>query len=455
MFSKENLIEECGDYLPEKEREILWESFKDSPVTSVRLHPLKFKGLIFPVKTSVPWCWDGIYLNERPVFTLDPAFHTGAYYVQEASSMMAGEMVGELVKNIKNPVIFDAASAPGGKATHILEKLNGCGVLVCNEPDGKRFNALKGNLAKSGYGNRILTKYLLEKKMNPFPLFDIILLDAPCSGSGMFRKDREWMTKWKKEWPKIFSNLQKKIISNLIHFLRPQGFFIYSTCSFSVSENEENAKFLHDSGMELIHKKYITKYESDGILINDWGCRFYPHRLSGEGFFITVAQKSTADFKNAENFKSDYVEKFKFFKPDIYVRNYKKNEKEYFYLNKDSLDTIKGLSQTGIRVMEAGLKMGTEKFGSFYPSQELAMANHIPDEILKFSNLEVPSDEALFVLKNKHVKSDLIKEAINPARFIRLTYQNNGLAWVEVQNNGKYRVFLDEFHRIKSHKLEG
>jgi 16S rRNA C967 or C1407 C5-methylase (RsmB/RsmF family) len=380
MFLKENLIEECGDYLPELEREMLWESLKDSPVTSVRLHPLKFKGLNFPVKASVPWCREGIYLNERPVFTLDPAFHTGAYYVQEASSMMAGEMVGEVVKNFKNPVIFDAASAPGGKATHILEKLNGSGVLVCNEPDGKRFHTLKGNLTKSGYVNRILSKSSLEKKINPLPLFDVILLDAPCSGSGMFRKDREWMTKWKKEWPKIFSNLQKKIITNLIPLLKPHGFFIYSTCSFSVSENEENAKFLSDLGMELLHKKFISKYEPDGILINDWGCRFYPHRLSGEGFFITMAQKSTADISVAENFKSAFNEIYEFFKPDVYVRNVEKNEKEYFFINKDSLDTIKSLSQTGIRIMEAGLKLGTEKFGSFYPSQELAMANHIPEK---------------------------------------------------------------------------
>lgn len=454
MFSKDNLIEECGDYLPEKEREMLWESLKESPVTSVRLHPLKFKVLNFPVKASVPWCREGVYLSERPVFTLDPAFHTGAYYVQEASSMIAGEMVGEVVKNFKNPVIFDAASAPGGKATHILEKLNGSGVLVCNEPDGKRFQTLKGNLTKSGYVNRVITKNSLEKKINPLPLFDVILLDAPCSGSGMFRKNREWMAKWKKEWPKIFSNLQKKIISNLIPFLKPQGVFIYSTCSFSVSENEENARFLSDSGMELLHKSFFSEYESDGVLINEWGCRFYPHRLAGEGFFITIAQKSKADNSFAEYFKSAYTETFEFYKPNIFVRNAEKNEKEYFYLNKVVLDTIRSLSQTGIRVMEAGLKLGTEKFGSFYPSQELALAIHIPGEILKFTDLEITSDEALFVLKNKQIKTDLIKDTINPARFMRLTYRNNGLAWVEAQNNGKYRVYLDEFHRIKSHKLE-
>lgn len=454
MFSKENLIEECGDYLPENERETLWESIKESPITSVRLHPLKFKQLDFDVKGNVPWCKQGIYLYKRPVFTLDPDFHTGAYYVQEASSMIVGEIAKDIVKDNKYPVIFDASSAPGGKATHILEKLNGNGIVICNEPDNKRIHTLKGNLAKSGYPNRILTKNYLEKKINPMPLFDVILLDAPCSGSGMFRKDKDWMMKWKKEWPKFFSKLQKKIISNLVPLLKPHGVFIYSTCSFSISENEENAKFLSESGMELINKSVFSKYVMDGILLSDWGCRFYPHRLAGEGFFITIAKKKISDdHRDVVNFKLNDNQTFNFIKPDICEKNVEKNEKELYYLNNDSIDLINTLNRVGIKIIEPGFKLGKKKFGSFYPSQELAMANQISDDILNFLDMELTLEGALFVLKNKQISENMVKDIMNLKRFIRLTYRKNGLAWVEVQNNGKYRVYLDDFFRIKSHKL--
>lgn len=284
-------------------------SLDEAPVTSIRLNPKKIQKLqsnneaAFPLSfgeglgvRSIDWAAYGYYLSQRPSFTFDPLFHAGAYYVQESSSMFL-EQAFKSIPNTHRPLrVLDLCGAPGGKSTHLLSLINNESLLVSNEPIATRNHILRQNLARWGYSNVIVTQNKAADFAKLGAFFDVIVIDAPCSGEGLFRKDKNAVNEWSEANVAMCAERQKDILANIIQCLKPGGYLIYSTCTFEETENLDNINYLFtEHGMESIAITTAEKFLPD---INNTqkgnakGYAFYPHNTKGEGFFISLLHKT-------------------------------------------------------------------------------------------------------------------------------------------------------------------
>src|SRR5690606_10699869 len=193
------------------------------------------------------------YLPDRPVFTLDPLFHAGCYYVQEASSMFVAHVVQALALNSQPIVALDLCAAPGGKSTLLNSYLHPESLLIANEPIKARVNVLSDNLVRWGHANTVVT-HNDPSAFGRLPGYvDLMLVDAPCSGSGMFRKDHAAIDEWSEGAVQLCSERQRRILADSLPALKEGGTLLYSTCSYSVEENEEIADWLCETqGMEPV-----------------------------------------------------------------------------------------------------------------------------------------------------------------------------------------------------------
>lgn len=263
------------------------------PITSIRTNPFKKPVQFnFPLKHKVPWCTNGFYLQTRPSFIFDPLLHAGAYYVQEASSMFVQNVLEEL-KLPSQSIALDVCAAPGGKTT-ILSSYFNDGLVVSNELIANRQHILSENVTKWGVGNVVVTNNETAAFKNLDSFFDLVLIDAPCSGSGMFRKDETAVHQWSENLVNQCSQRQQKILDDVISSIKPNGYLVYSTCSYSRQENEEIVDYilqthsLKSISISINKEWNITEVETENKGI---GYRFYPYNLMGEGFFIAVFQK--------------------------------------------------------------------------------------------------------------------------------------------------------------------
>lgn len=267
----------------------------EAPV-SIRLNPGKAGSFseLFPEQTDarqVEWCKNAYYLNQRPVFTLDPAFHAGAYYVQEASSMFLAHVLRQILPS--TPVkALDLCAAPGGKSTLIASALPQDSLLISNEVIRSRAYILKENIIKWGQDNIVVTN---NDPADFSPLegaFDLILVDAPCSGEGLFRKDSAAIGEWSENNVQLCSERQQRILSDIWTCVKPGGYLIYSTCTYNRNEDENILEWLvrkSDARSIKIEHPYTTITPGDTTA---YGYHFYPHKTLGEGFFIGVVQKT-------------------------------------------------------------------------------------------------------------------------------------------------------------------
>lgn len=290
-----NMIKEL---LGEGEGNLLLTSLDDEPVTAVRLNKRK-PGAIFENTSPVKWCDSGFYLKERPEFIFDPLLHAGAYYVQDASSMIYETVMKKIVCELASVNgdtklrVLDLCAAPGGKTTAMINALpDGC-EITANEYSRKRIGALQENMERWGYPNVKVTNkdsyYYAGLKQN----FDVVAVDAPCSGEGMMRKEEAARSQWSEELVNQCSVLQKEILENAVEALKPGGFLIYSTCTFNRTENEENADFIFkELGLHPYDLKFPKEWGiPEGIETNLPVYRFMPHKTKGEGLFLSVFRK--------------------------------------------------------------------------------------------------------------------------------------------------------------------
>ncbi len=274
-------IERIKQDRPEDFNQFL-DAIVQKPITSIRYNK-KYSHLI-STETPIPWCTKGVYLKERPVFTIDPFFHAGCYYPQEAGSMILDQIQFSPDKLLK---VLDLCAAPGGKTTLIYDKLPLGSVLVANEVIPKRAEILRENLIKWGCKETIVTctePYKLGKLKHEF---DVILVDAPCSGEGMFRKDPKAITEWNPSSNKACSKRQKSILDAIIPALKPGGMLIYSTCTYSDLENEQQVERLIEKFGFTIHSVDLEStwnFEQ----VKSYGWRTTPHKTNAEGFFFSV-----------------------------------------------------------------------------------------------------------------------------------------------------------------------
>lgn len=268
-----------------------------APSVSVRLNGRKGGGsdAPLPVAGAVPWCAEGRYLGGRPSFTLMPQFHAGAFYVQEASSMsvsVALDVAGRFLPRV--PVCLDLCAAPGGKATLLASRLGGEGVVVANEVVRQRAWVLRENMAKWGCPAAVVCNMTPAAIAASGQKFDLVAVDAPCSGEGMFRKDSEAVGEWSLRAAAECATRQRAILSDIWPALRPGGFLIYSTCTFNPDENERVVEWIAQTlGAEVVPLPMPAGCGVETLsTAAGEAYAFYPHRVRGEGFFICLLRKT-------------------------------------------------------------------------------------------------------------------------------------------------------------------
>lgn len=374
-----------------------------SPV-SVRYNPAKAacKGMEEPdfiIKGPVKWARYGFYLEERPLFVSDPLFHGGLYYVQDASSMFLEEAFGAIEKKLGTGSVgemkirvLDLCASPGGKSTQLLSLLGRESMLVANEAIGGRTSALAENIARWGADNVVVTNNDAAdfKRLGPF--FDIILVDAPCSGEGMFRKSTEAVSGWSVENVKLCAERQKRILGDIWDALAPGGFLIYSTCTYNELENDANLEWLLSLGAEPVGPADPERLYRMGVLPTPGGgLQFLPGQVEGEGQYFAVVRKtedrasspSEAQVRRSRRRMSDsraigasckaYSEDFPEYElilHDTFLKGYRKSMASEMLLVASQLKTV-----------TSGLLVAQIKGKDFIPHADLALSAFMADKL--------------------------------------------------------------------------
>ncbi len=248
-----------------------------------------------PLSGRVPWCDEGWYLHERPSFTFDPDFHAGAYYVQEASSQFVGCLLRDHLP--AGARLLDLCAAPGGKTTLYASLIGPDGLVVANEIDRRRASVLADNVRKWSTGNVAVTCCDAASLGRFEAWFDVVAVDAPCSGEGMFRKDPGARDEWSEANVHLCAARQNEILREAWRALKPGGVLLYSTCTFNRDEDEGSLERMLAWAEEEVEETAPVGVDPTwGIRCGRVGAfrtfRFYPHLACGEGFFAAVARKS-------------------------------------------------------------------------------------------------------------------------------------------------------------------
>lgn len=361
---------------------------QNPPFTGIRINPTKenSKQHILDVTgqlESIAWCPDGFYADKSLISGNHPYHLCGLFYFQEPSAMT----VVEAADIRKGDFVLDLCAAPGGKSTHILTKLNGTGLLVANEISKKRASILAENVERFGAYNTLVTNESPEKLISKFEgFFDKIIVDSPCSGEGMFRKEPQAIDEWSEAHTQSCAVRSQGIVDCAIKMLKDGGRLIYSTCTFAPCENEGIAEYI------LTNYDYMSPIEPKCLSMLSDGCgeyigsaadfsfskRVFPHKNKGEGHYTAVFEK---------NCITDVPKKKKQQKqtaPDDAIALYRKFEKDNLNITLDGNFVIFGDNLyrlpdgidnvDGLRIMRAGLHLGVCKKGRFEPSQALALA---------------------------------------------------------------------------------
>lgn len=289
----EEFLSRMKDLLGQEEYDAYVKSFDEERLYGLRVNTLKISPEEFIDKTAlrlkrVPWTDNGFYYEgeERPA--KDPYYYAGLYYLQEPSAMTPAHMLPV----IPGDRVLDLCAAPGGKSTELGAKLKGKGILVSNDISNSRARALLKNLELWGIENICVTSEEPAKLKTAFVrYFDKILVDAPCSGEGMFRKDADMVKSYEIHGPEYYEKIQKEIVGHAVEMLAPGGLLMYSTCTFSTLENEDIIRWILNGhqDMELLTLP-LFEGAADGIGLS--GClRLFPHRIKGEGHFMALMRK--------------------------------------------------------------------------------------------------------------------------------------------------------------------
>jgi 16S rRNA C967 or C1407 C5-methylase (RsmB/RsmF family)/NOL1/NOP2/fmu family ribosome biogenesis protein len=410
----------------------------DTPApTSVRINPRKISAK-FGSEEHVPWTKYGYYLQNRPSFTLDPLFHAGTYYVQEASSMFIEEIWNQINPGDIKLRVLDMCAAPGGKSTHLLSLMNTESLLVCNEVIPTRNKTLQQNTIKWGYPNVIITQNKTTDIAALKNYFDVILVDAPCSGEGLFRKDKDAVNEWSTKNVDMCVVRQKEILEHAANCLKPGGYIIYSTCTYETAENDENVAWLAQFGIHKVNLNTTEKYP--GIYATESGYQFYPHRIKGEGFYIALLQKEgyftgsdKGQMNKGSNPQANVV--------DMYLQNpdsftgYVHDGHVYAIPQTISSDFAWLRRQLYIR--NAGIFAGTIKGKDFLPSHDLALSICIKPDV---KSVDLTEQQAIAYLRCETIRPGTMHRGWNVVK-----YNGHNLGWVKVLEGRVNNYFPKEW----------
>lgn len=404
---KEMLQDEFGAYEAELERPcyhgLRVNTAKISVENFLKLSPFELK--------PVPWCPNGFYYDESEQPAKHPYYYAGLYYIQEPSAMTPASVI----PIEEGDRVLDICAAPGGKSTELAAKLHGTGLLVSNDISNSRAKALLKNLELFGVPNMLVLSEPSNVIADNFEgFFDKILIDAPCSGEGMFRKANSMVKAWETNGVELFVNLQHSILKEMIRCLKPGGTMVYSTCTFSPEENEQAMDFLLELDPEL-ELTELPRYEGFDSGHPEWSLngnqdvtkcrRLWPQRIHGEGHFVALLHKKEKPMADAVNWYRPERVKL----PDE-VRDFLKHidwnwdecrmelQKERLYYLPEKMPSVKGM-----RVLRNGLFLGEIRKNRFEPSQSLAMALKM-NEYDHAVSLDVADERVIRYLKGETIE---------------------------------------------------
>lgn len=430
-----------------------WENFKDSlyeeSTISIRINPRK-RNTITESYERVQWSLYGYYLPERPAYTFDPLFHAGVYYPQEASSMFIEQVFIQYLKG-KDIKVLDLCAAPGGKSTHIASLISDESLLVSNEVIRSRSRILSENITKAGYPNVMVTNNDPADFANIPAFFDVILIDAPCSGEGMFRKDRSAADEWSPANVRLCSERQRRIIADAWRALKPDGILVYSTCTFNRFENEDNIQWMkqefkaQDLSVDIQPEWDISpSYDNDISAYH-----FFPHKVKGEGFFISVLRKENEELiYTKQNDKKEGKQKPGSLPKDMegYLINPEKfqifdKNGRWFAFPKSLYDDFNILAKQ-LKLVSAGIYLVEMKGKDLIPQHSLALSNSLNPEA--FCRTEIDWQTAIRYLRRESISFDNL-----PKGFILLTYENVPLGFIKNIGSRSNNLYPNEW-RIHS-----
>jgi 16S rRNA C967 or C1407 C5-methylase (RsmB/RsmF family)/NOL1/NOP2/fmu family ribosome biogenesis protein len=430
------------------------QSFDNEVVTTIRVNPSKFKDQ--PALVPVDYCSTGYFVPKRPVFTIDPFFHAGVYYVQESSSMFLEQAVKQVAAK-SGLKVLDLCAAPGGKSTHLASLLPKDSLLVSNDVIRVRGQILSENLKKWGKPNVIVTNNDPRDFQRLPAFFDVLVIDAPCSGEGLFRRDENAVNEWSPDNARLCAQRQQRILADVWPTLREGGILVYSTCTFNPAENEENIKWLNEfSDIEPVSLEINKQW---GITTTDAGgfpCyRFYPHKVSGEGFFMAVVRKTGgSDPSQSKKIKDNPL-----------LASKAEKEIGHALFSDESLDVLRFedsllafpshlLSElfqikNNLRILHAGIKIGEIKQKDLLPAHELALSTILDRSV--FPEIDLTIGEAVTYLKRDDISSKSTKIGWN-----LITYRNIPLGWTKNLGNRFNSAFPKEWRiRMSVSEFQG
>ncbi len=431
-----DFLKTMGQILPSSELSDFIASLELEQRYSIRLNPNK--QTLTPKGVQISWTDQGFYLDEKPSFTLDPAFHGGAYYVQESSSMFIEYLIKQCFEPNKSLLALDLCAAPGGKTTLLSSLVGSRGLVHANEVIRSRAQILADNVKKWGLANVVVTSNDPSHFESVKHFYDLIVVDAPCSGEGMFRKDADARGQWSEGNVVLCAERQRRILSDIWQCLKPGGILIYSTCTFNTKENEENIKWLKENfdteGLEIDcpEQWQIVKTEVEGT-----PCfRFYPHLQKGEGFFCAVVIKGEDKVRTklakarktifSELSSAEKKELSKWVNQADTLKFAKAADNIYCYHN-DSYKASKDICERFSPVY-SGVEMGQLFSGKLKPSHSLALYYDLDVNNLKTADLTL--EDARNYLRRNELPASLFHQGIN-----LVCHNNLGIGWAKgIQN---------------------
>ena len=430
----ENMKCILGPELPE-----YLESYKKPRFTGLRINTSKLSVQEFeqinPFKSlrKVPWVSNGYYYTEEDAPTHHPYYYAGLYYIQEPSAMTPAAMLpveeGERV--------LDLCAAPGGKATELAAKLNHTGLLVANDASASRTKALLKNLEVFGMPNILVASEMGDRLDSYFhAYFDKILIDAPCSGEGMFRKQPHMIPAWEKQGPEVFSRMQREILNQAAELLKPGGMMLYSTCTFSELENEGSIDYFLKNHPDF-HLADIPACDGfcpgQPALVGssfplEKCVRLFPHKIDGEGHFLALLQRNGRKIPNASGERQRNPK----LPPELeeFLQDVTMHMDRSLIQIKDTKVFLmpEGVGRyPGLRFLRSGLYMGEILKKRFEPSQAFAMTLK-KEEYASVINLSAGDRRTIRYLKGETIEVEE-KESARPAGWQLVCVDGYPLGW--------------------------
>lgn len=412
-------------------------------VNTLKLSPEEFENLCpFSIK-KIPWIYNGYFYDLKEQPAKHPYYNAGLYYIQEPSAMTPAS----LLPIEPGDMVLDVCAAPGGKSTELGARLKGEGMLVANDISNSRAKALLKNIELFGIKNALILSEAPDKLVDYFPeAFDKILVDAPCSGEGMFRKSSSMIKNWEELGVEYYSDLQKEIILQAAKMLKPGGMMLYSTCTFSPEENEGTISYLLQECPDIHvvealpsveeRERLALSYEGFDCGKPEWvdgpdelkNCiRLWPHKIDGEGHFIALLRKDgvydSASERSNSNLKDrkfsnhrnhfslsdetrEFLMKLEPFNKldDLISQGRILIQNERVYLVPECYEELKGL-----RILRQGLFLGEMKKQRFHPYQSLANALKTSefDSVINYSS---DNQDVIRYLKCETLTTDIDNE---------------------------------------------